>query len=1001
MTRRVFTGVAGLLLAGTAASAGGWLLPRSAPIDGIEAAEGLEATVFAEAPMLTNPTNLDVDARGRVWLVEGHNYRNTLHPNQPLREEGDRIVILEDTDGDGRADKETVFYQGRDIDAAMGIAVLGNEVIVSAYDHVFVLTDHDGDDRADDKRVLFRLNESDHDHTVHAFVFGPDGRLYFNVGDEGRVVMTPEGDTIVDLAGNRVTTESGPYRKGMVFRVEPDGSRFEVLGHNFRNPYEVAVDAFGTLWQSDNDDDGNRAVRINFVMEGGNYGYTDELTGAGWRTPRTGMSDSIPLRHWHLNDPGVVPNVLQTGAGSPAGIMVYEGDLLPERYQGMMIHADPGPRVVRAYPVTPDGAGYRGSIEPILTGTTDELFRPVDVAAAPDGSLFIADWYDPGVGGHNVGDLENGRIIRVAPTGSGYTVPASDLESAEGAVRALSSPNHATRYLAYTRLAELGAGAEEVLRASWQGGSATERARALWLLALLPDGGDRYLTEALADDNPDLRITALRVARRTRGEVLPTARRLAADPSPAVRREVAVALREINDPAAAEIWADLAAGYAGGDRWYLEALGIGAGDRWDAFLAAWDARVGEGWNTPGGREIIWRARGEAALPRLAGLIRAPQSTQSDRDRYFRAFDFHPGPVREEALLSLLDGQHAAQAEITALALTHLDASTAGSDARVAPALDRALDGLQGSARFVQLAEKFDARNRLDEVVALAIENPENSTGVAAARLAIEWGALDRFRSIATGEYSAHAEAALTLLGAAGGASGVELLAEFATISDQPLPLRRTATQSLGRTQSGERQLLELVRAERLSDDLRPTAAAILFGSFRSGIREAAAEHLQPPAATTADGKQLPAAAELASRRGDAASGRAVFQRACAICHTAPGIGTDFGPGLSDIGGKLSRSALYTAILEPNAGISFNYTGESIHLRDGTVVTGIVSSETASELTLRLPGGISTSYESGQIADRTRLEVSLMPDGLEQTMTEQELIDVVEYMASLR
>lgn len=113
------------------------------------------------------------------------------------------------------------------------------------------------------------------------------------------------------------------------------------------------------------------------------------------------------------------------------------------------------------------------------------------------------------------------------------------------------------------------------------------------------------------------------------------------------------------------------------------------------------------------------------------------------------------------------------------------------------------------------------------------------------------------------------------------------------------------------------------------------------------------------------------------------------------------MGTEFGPGLSDIGAKLSRSALYTAILQPSAGISFNYAGESIRLDDGTVVTGIVSSETASEITLRLPGGISTRYETARVASRTPLEVSLMPEGLAQTMTEQELVDVVEYMASLR
>ncbi|HEX6070414.1 MAG TPA: PVC-type heme-binding CxxCH protein, partial [Longimicrobiaceae bacterium] len=523
--------IAAALLLGGAAFARERFVPQGHGIDGIEVADGLEATVFAESPMLTNPTNLDVDARGRVWVVEGYNYRNTLHPEQAAREEGDRVVILEDTDGDGRADSQKVFYQGRDIDAAMGIAVLGNQVIVSAYENVFLLTDRDGDDRADDKQVLFNLNEVDHDHTVHAFVVGPDGRLYFNVGDQGGFVKDPSGAIIVDRAGNQVTSAGEPYRKGMVFRVERDGSGFEVLGHNFRNPYEVAVDAFGTLWQSDNDDDGNRAVRINYVMEYGNYGYTDERTGAGWRTPRTGMSDSIPLRHWHLTDPGVVPNVLQTGAGSPAGIMVYEGELLPERYRNSMIHAEAGTRVVRAYPVEAAGAGYVGRIEPILSGEDDPMFRPVDVAAAPDGSLFVADWFDPGVGGHNVGDLTYGRIIRVAPPATPYRIGRPDLSTAAGAARALSSPNHATRFLAQTRLREMGAAAEPALREVWRSGAPRERARALWILGGLQAAGARYVDEALRTPDADLRITGLRVARRYEHDLLPLARRLVRDPS--------------------------------------------------------------------------------------------------------------------------------------------------------------------------------------------------------------------------------------------------------------------------------------------------------------------------------------------------------------------------------------------------------------------------------------------------------------------------------------
>ena len=132
----------------------------------------------------------------------------------------------------------------------------------------------------------------------------------------------------------------------MVFRCDLDGSNVETLGWNFRNNWEVTVDSFGTLWQSDNDDDGNKGVRINYVMEFGNYGYKDEFTGAGWQTPRENIEKEIPQRHWHLNDPGVVPNLLHTGAGSPTGICVYEGTLLPKQFHGQMIHCDAGPSVV-------------------------------------------------------------------------------------------------------------------------------------------------------------------------------------------------------------------------------------------------------------------------------------------------------------------------------------------------------------------------------------------------------------------------------------------------------------------------------------------------------------------------------------------------------------------------------------------------------------------------------------------------------------------------------
>jgi putative membrane-bound dehydrogenase-like protein len=296
-------------------------LPENA-LAAMKTAEGIQVDLFAAEPLLTNPTNMAVDARGRIWVCEANNYRLPYNPTFEERPAGDRILILEDTDGDGRADGSKVFYQGPEINAALGITVLGNRVIVSHSPNIFVFTDEDGDDKPDLRDTLFTgIDGPDDDHGAHAVIFGPDGRYYFNFGNVGHQLRDKEGRQVVDELGRPVTNAGKPFREGMAFRFDPDSSYVEVLGYNFRNIYELAVDPFGTVWQTDNDDDGNRGCRVNFVMEYGNYGYKDEITGAGWQERRTGMHEEIPLRHWHQNDPGVIPNLLQTGAGSPAGIV--------------------------------------------------------------------------------------------------------------------------------------------------------------------------------------------------------------------------------------------------------------------------------------------------------------------------------------------------------------------------------------------------------------------------------------------------------------------------------------------------------------------------------------------------------------------------------------------------------------------------------------------------------------------------------------------------------
>lgn len=141
-------------------------------------------------------------------------------------------------------------------------------------------------------------------------------------------------------------------------------------------------------------------------------------------------------------------------------------------------------------------------------------------------------------------------------------------------------------------------------------------------------------------------------------------------------------------------------------------------------------------------------------------------------------------------------------------------------------------------------------------------------------------------------------------------------------------------------------------------------------------------------------------AALALRSGDPLAGKAVFQKFCFACHKAGDVGIDFGPGLSEIGSKLPKSELYVAIVKPNAGVSFDYEGWTIHTKQGGVLAGIVT-ESNDELTVRMVGGVSQKLKKSDVAKREKMKSSLMPEGLHLAMSEKSLVDLVEFLASLK
>ncbi len=312
---------------------------------------------------------------------------------------------------------------------------------------------------------------------------------------------------------------------------------------------------------------------------------------------------------------------------------------------------------------------------------------------------------------------------------------------------------------------------------------------------------------------------------------------------------------------------------------------------------------------------------------------------------------------------------------------------------------RVVERTKGTPQFVELVRDFKLKDQSPALLDFAVAHPGDSAGVDAIRLLAENDELELVKN------ALNTTNALKLLEAitnSGEKKFVPIIEPFATSTAEPPAVRKQAVRALASTQDGALRLLNLAAADQLGSDLKLSASFELNSVRWPAIQKQAAEILPLPKGR--DSEPLPAISQLAKMQGDPARGAQVFSRpevGCVNCHQVNGKGMNFGPNLSEIGTKLGKDALFEAILDPSAGISFGFEAWQIELKSGDEAFGIISSETPEEISIKSQNGIVSKYKKSDVAKREQMKTSIMPAGLQLTMSTQDLVDLVEFLSTLK
>ena len=920
---------------------------------GLYLPKGFTATVWAESPDFYNPTNMDVDAKGRIWVTEAVNYRNFNNDSTKFyhHQKGERVMILEDTDGDGKCDKSKVFAEDEDLIAPLGIAVVANKVIVSCAPSLIIYTDKDGDDKADTKEVfLTGFGGKDHDHSLHSLIGGPDGKWYFNIGNAGPHQVTDKAGW--KLRSGSIYTGGSPYNQenkggkisddgkiwvgGLALRINPDGTGLKVLAHNFRNAYELALDSYGNMWQSDNDDE--ISCRTTYVMEGGNAGFFSAGGNRYWRGDKR-PGQSTFTAQWHQEDPGVMPAGDNTGPGSPTGVVVYEGDAFGKQYTGMLLSCEAGKNVVHGYKPKRRGAGFDLNRKNFISThkAVDEdykwketfeqkskWFRPSDISVGTDGSLYIADWYDPVVGGHQMLDKKGfGRIYRITPTGKTLKTPKIDLSSTKGQIKALLNPAVNVRYSGFLALQKQGDKIAGKIKSILNSDNPFYKARAIWLLAQLGDKGISEVKSLLKDQDENVRLTAFRALKQRPNLVSEILKIAVNDPSSAVRGEAAIAMRDLPESETTALIVKLAKQFDGVDPWYLNAIGIASTGKDEQTYAAIKKAIGDEdplkWSTSFS-EIAWRLHPSSAAKDLRARANSNSISEAGRKRAVVALAFINTQQSVESML-----------ELTKSPLT---------------------DVKEHASYWIDFRKSND------------------------------WFSLYDWSKIEGAQVAEAASPQIQKL-------QVKLLDEYTPVTE-----KIAAAKEMAKDVAGGKILVKLATDKKLGKELLQATAETISQNPDQGVRVMASDYF-----IKAGGKKHYSINFIAKMNANVNAGKVLFTTKCGNCHIVGGVGASIGPDLTNIRKKFDKPALLDAIINPSAALAFGYEPWLITMQDNSVVYGFMLSQ-GNTIVLKDLSGKQQVLDVKKVKEKKQLPTSIMPDPEGLGLSEKDLAAISTYLLSL-